>query len=141
MADGVQNLPIINRILVESRHSIPHSLVLLSLNSEFQYKIIIILCIFLDKHRKMVEAARNAHTVENNHVQKSGKGNSLPEMNAITRLMIEQNRDSPSFSGTPGARHAETVIGIYCRLVHTFVVSRFRKIIYIVKIEIAVINK
>jgi len=74
-----------------------------------------------------VDAARNVHTAESKHVQKSGEGNSLPEINAVTRLLIEQNRDSPSLSGIPGARHAETVIGIYCRLVHTFCGQWFQK--------------
>ena len=91
MADGAQNLPILNRMFSrkQTQRTVLSCFVIASVNSEFQYKIIIILCIFSDKHRKMVDAARNAHTVENKHVQKSDEGNSLPEMNAVTRLMIE----------------------------------------------------
>ena len=72
---------------------------------------------YTDKYRKMVDGARAVHTAQGKHVRKSGEGNSLPEMGELTRLLIDANRDSPSFSGIPGARHAETMIGNYhCNL-------------------------
>jgi len=61
----------------------------------------------------MVDAARSVHTAQNVHVNTSGEGNTMAEMGQLTRLLIEAHRESPSFSGIPGARHAETLIGNY----------------------------
>jgi len=61
----------------------------------------------------MVDAARCVHTAQTVHVHTSGEGNTMPEMGRLTRLLIEAQRESPSFRGVPGARHAKTLIGNY----------------------------
>jgi len=60
-----------------------------------------------------VEAARSVHRAQTAHVHTSGEGNTMSEMGQLSRLLIEAHRESPSFSGIPGARHAETLIGNY----------------------------
>ena len=47
---------------------------------------------YIDKNRKMVDGERAVHTVQEEHVRKSGEGNSMPEMGQLTRLLIDANR-------------------------------------------------
>jgi len=61
----------------------------------------------------MVDCARAVHTVQEKHVRKSGEGNRMPKMGQLTRLLMDANRDSPSFSGISCARNAETMICIF----------------------------
>jgi len=54
-----------------------------------------------------VDGAWAVHTVQGKHVRKSGEDNSLPEMGELTRLLIDANRDSPSFSGKRTLKDAQ----------------------------------
>ena len=96
--------------LIEEQEAIEHWHV-----QDAQRSVVVILLnvVFVQKYRKMVDAARSVHTAQTAHVHTSGEGNTMSDMGQLRRLLIEAHRETPSFSGIPRARQAETLIGNY----------------------------
>jgi hypothetical protein len=71
------------------------------------------LCIiYLEKYRKMVGKARESLTMERKKARQTGGGHPMKAADTVTMSIIETMKDTPSFSGIPGASQSETTIGM-----------------------------